>query len=135
MKFLSFLSPYLSREDEHVLGAILTLEGVREQDYGEYLCRVETVNPDHQLNMTAFLHISPTVAKTVSNMHILSTVLAILTAFLIVLVICVVFLRRHHGRRNKLNSLPHHEQIYDAATIEMSLHPHATGASTSLRGA
>lgn len=120
------------REDEQVLGAILSLKDLREEDYGEYLCRIEMANPQHRLEMKTSLHISPTVAKTVSNIHIINTVGAILAAFLSVfLFICVVFLRRHSGRRhNKLNSLPHREQMYDTATIEMSFRQHPS-TSTS----
>lgn len=128
MVTLSFTS--ICREDEQVLGAILTLVDVREEDYGDYLCRIEMANPTHRLEMRASLHISPTVAKTVSNMHILSTVVAILAAFLIVLFICVVFLRRHNVRRQKLSSLPRREQMYDSATIEMSLR-HQPGSPTT----
>lgn len=123
LPYLTFLCVF--REDEQVLGAILNLVDVREEDYGDYLCRVEMGSTKQRLEMKASLHISPTVARTVSNVHILSTVVAILAAFLIVLFICVVFLRRHHAKRHKLNSLPHREQVYDdSATIEMSFrHP------------
>lgn len=116
-----------------MLGAILSLVDVGEDDYGDYLCRIEMANPTHRLELRASLHISPTVAKTVSNVHILSTVVAILAAFLVVLLICVVFLRRHHVGRHKLSSLPHREHTYDSATIEMSLRPPTASSAPSSR--
>lgn len=123
---------FILREKGKVLGAILSLPNVRAGDYGDYLCRIEMANPTHRLEMKASLHISPTVARTVSNVHILTTVVAILAAFLIVLFICLVFLRRHHARRHKLNSLPHREQMYDSATIEMSFKYPSASTATSM---
>lgn len=87
------------------------------------MCRIEMANPAHRLEMKSSLHISPTVAKTENQTESLAIVAGVLFALLIFLIL-VGFWRRHRVWKHKLNSLPHRDQMYDSATIEMSLrHP------------
>lgn len=92
-----------NREDDQIVGALLTIPKVGLHNYGRYICRIEIGNAAHRLELSAWLFGTPVHAR---NDTIMPAVLLALGA--VSLVIFIMFAVKYilmymtiHQRRNK----------------------------------
>lgn len=104
-----------NREDDQIVGALLKIPLVKLHNYGRYLCRIESGNAAHRLEMSAWLFGTPIQARDDSLMPAIMLALGAVT-LIIILMLAIkytsVYVTMYHRRDKKLcHSLDSSESI------------------------
>lgn len=84
---LTFFLRFFFREDDQVVGALLTITEIKSHNYGRYLCRIEIGNAAHRLEMSATIFGTPIEAASHGSL-----ISAVMLAFCVVLLVLVALI-------------------------------------------
>lgn len=105
----------MNREDDQIVGALLTIPYVKLHNYGRYLCRIESGNAAHRLEMSAWLFGTPIHARDDSLMPAIMLALGAVTVIIFLMLAIKyisVYVTMYHRRDKKLcNSMESAESI------------------------
>lgn len=99
-------SIFYSREDDQIVGALLTIPEIKSHNYGRYVCRIEIGNAAHRLDMSAWLSGTPIEAAHHSPIPAImfalgAVILVLITLFLIQFVARAVIMQQKRQRKLK----------------------------------
>lgn len=113
--YLLFTKRSINREENQIVGALLTIPAVKTHNYGRYLCRIENGNAAHRLEMSAWLFGTPIICKDNSLVPAIMLALGAVTLVILLMLLIKyisVYVTIYHRRDKKLcHSLDSSESI------------------------